>query len=106
MAIEEEYEEAASILKRLSIRKNFPQTANIHPSWNAQLDAWEQHKEHYVAKEHRLREKLQERHGISGDRLENYLSAMASLEEMNLQSPMKDAESLPFKPFFGISASA
>lgn len=106
MAFEEDYEEAAKILRRISIRKNFPATANIHPSWTAQLDSWEAHKEFYVRKEHDLKLELQKRHGINDERMETYLAAIAALEDMNLKNPMKDAEELPFKPFFGISASA
>lgn len=106
MAFEEDYEEAASILKRLSIQKNFPSTAHIHSSWLAQLDAWRPHLAHYKKKEHELRLNLQKRHGISDERMEEYHVAMGKFEETNLQIRMKDADGLHFKPFFGISASA
>jgi hypothetical protein len=108
MALEDDYEQAASILKRLSFQKNFPLAAeDIHSSWLPQLDQWQLHKEHYVKKEHELRHKLQQCHGLSDEEMEKYNAALATHEEENLLKPKSSAKGFPLKSFFPrLTASA
>ncbi|MDQ3235838.1 MAG: hypothetical protein M3Q07_28855 [Pseudobdellovibrionaceae bacterium] len=108
MTLEQDYEEAASILARLSFQKNFPLAArDIHPSWLWTLESWKSDKDSYVKKEHELRQLVQARHGLSDEEMEKYLKALAAHEEQNLLIPRWSVKDFPFKSFFPrIKASA